>query len=340
MIYLICSSAIINFEKRELGFIYKIGYCGEDSKKARINTYLTENPTMKVLYLIPGGTEQDERNLHHHFRKFKVSYGREWFSEAPEILEFFQSHTTKESLEELQYVPPSRIVLQEKLDYKKEIDLYTRSIKSILFPKDPLKHSEIMKELSGVKPDNLRKYVEDNYPPEVLELHDELSSLPPLESVSPYLQEFNSYTTFVDRMKYLCRLKPSIDSDIFDKLLTRIPSEFENYITSLGISKIGGLGYQKSKIVSEFQKITGDFNLEDELSNIIYFTFEVGKKYSNIEIKDILSQIYSRIEYSKSPKATDLHNYYKVKPTKVLNKKIGKKENGLEILEKISGEGI
>ena len=91
MIYLICSSAIINFEKRELGFIYKIGYCGEDSKKARINIYLTENPTMQVLYLIPGGTEQDERNLHYHFRNFKKPYGREWFTYSPEILNFFQS---------------------------------------------------------------------------------------------------------------------------------------------------------------------------------------------------------------------------------------------------------
>ena len=149
-----------------------------------------------------------------------------------------------------------------------------------------------------------------------------------------FVKEFNSYTTFVDRMKYLCRLKPSIDSDIFNKLLTRIPSEFENYITSLGISKIGGLDYQKSKIVNEFQKITGDFNLEDELSNIIHSTFEVGKKYSKSIIKQKLGDIYKNLGYSKTAKAVDLEKWFIIKSAKVLNKETGERDHGFEILEK------
>ena len=43
--------------------IIKIGYTGEKSKKSRFDLYLTENPTIKVLYLIPFGTTRDEKEL-------------------------------------------------------------------------------------------------------------------------------------------------------------------------------------------------------------------------------------------------------------------------------------
>ena len=100
MIYVILSAEIINKDPSNLGLILKIGYCRDDRAKIRTATYLTENPTIKTLYTIPEGTKQDEKNLHHHFRKY-LKYGNEWFSYEQEILDFFTTHTTKESLEEL-----------------------------------------------------------------------------------------------------------------------------------------------------------------------------------------------------------------------------------------------
>ena len=100
MIYLIRSAAVVDESIPRFEFILKIGYCRDDRKKVRTTAYLTENPTIKTLFTILGGTEQDEKNLHHHFRKYLV-YGNEWFSYNQEILDFFTTHTTKESLGEL-----------------------------------------------------------------------------------------------------------------------------------------------------------------------------------------------------------------------------------------------
>jgi len=99
MIYVMRSSAF----KPEGGHetIIKIGYTGEKSKKSRFDLYLTENPTIKVLYLIPFGTTRDEKNLHRYFKQYLL-YGNEWFKDVPEIIEFFDNHKTKESLKELE----------------------------------------------------------------------------------------------------------------------------------------------------------------------------------------------------------------------------------------------
>ena len=61
MIYVILSAEIINKDPSNLGLILKIGYCRDDREKVRTATYLTENPTIKTLFTIPGGTEQDEK---------------------------------------------------------------------------------------------------------------------------------------------------------------------------------------------------------------------------------------------------------------------------------------
>lgn len=81
MIYLIRSAAFkdkSNPKCMEYEPILKIGYTKDDGKKSRFDIYITENPTCQVLYLIPEGDEQDEKNLHYHFRKYK-KYGRNGF---------------------------------------------------------------------------------------------------------------------------------------------------------------------------------------------------------------------------------------------------------------------
>ena len=108
MIYLIKSAAYKNNTDNEYETILKIGYTKDDGKKSRFDCYITENPTCKILYLIPNGTEQDEKNLHNHFKDY-LRYGNEWFSYEQEIIDFFETHTTKESLEELDtYISKNR----------------------------------------------------------------------------------------------------------------------------------------------------------------------------------------------------------------------------------------
>ena len=91
MIYLILSSAFVDNNDLSKGYIplLKIGYTGEESRKSRFDTYITENPTVKILYLIENGDINDEANLHNHFKQYKTKYGREWFEYKEEILDFF-----------------------------------------------------------------------------------------------------------------------------------------------------------------------------------------------------------------------------------------------------------
>ena len=103
MIYLIRSAALKDkddLECTEFEIILKIGYTKDNGRKSRFNCYITENPTCQVLYLIPGGTEQDEKGLHYLFKDY-LKHGQEWFSYEQEILDFFKTHTTKESLNNL-----------------------------------------------------------------------------------------------------------------------------------------------------------------------------------------------------------------------------------------------
>lgn len=96
MIYLI-KSASWNSKESKFEFILKIGYTGDESAKNRFSSYNNHNPTIEILFKIPDATEQQEMALHEYFKKFRV-YNREWYEYNEEIIEFFKTHTTTESL--------------------------------------------------------------------------------------------------------------------------------------------------------------------------------------------------------------------------------------------------
>ncbi len=79
MIYLIKSAAYTE-DKTGYTDLLKIGYTGEKSKKARFSLYLTENPTVQVLYQIKDGDTENERDLHYHFKHLRTKYGKSGLS--------------------------------------------------------------------------------------------------------------------------------------------------------------------------------------------------------------------------------------------------------------------
>lgn len=97
MVYLI-KSASWNSEANKFEFILKIGYTKDQSAKKRFTSYGNHNPTIEILFKIPNATERHEGALHEYFRKFRI-YNREWYEYKEEIIEFFKTHTTVESLD-------------------------------------------------------------------------------------------------------------------------------------------------------------------------------------------------------------------------------------------------
>jgi hypothetical protein len=61
----------------------------------------------------------------------------------------------------------------------------------------------------------------------------------------------------------------------------------------------------------------------------IYTIFEIGKRYTKADIKQTLKELYTKYNYQKTAKASDLEDYFKVKSILTPDKK-----NGFEILGK------
>ena len=295
MIYLIKSAALKNKDDLEctaLELILKIGYTKDDGKKSRFECYITENPTCQILYLIPGGTENDERNLHYHFRKYKKDYGQEWFSYEEEILDFFKTHTTKESLGELK----THKTWKQKAQLSKERDelLPTLSKKYISKVLSSLeissdKYLETIDDLTN----KLYEFLEDNidlngidnyfktfYPNIDFSIEILLSS-----KVCSEINIIENLSEFTSKMKYIYSL--NIDSNTMKLILENISDlSLTKYYYSILPSRAGTLGYQRGNLEREYNNIKS-LNSNSIISSIID-AFPVNSRFSKAYIKETL----------------------------------------------------
>ena len=314
MIYVILSAEIINKDPSNLGLILKIGYCKDDRAKVRTATYLTENPTIKTLYTIPEGTEQDEKNLHHHFRKY-LKYGNEWFSYEQEILDFFTTHTTKESLEELDlHLSQNKLIKLQKERNAKFLENKQKYINPILHSLGDIeileyikKQEELVEVLDNLflTSSDIDSYFRSNYPgidfntPEIIS-----------ENTQKILQEFEEQQYFTGKMKYLYLL--NMDEDVAKQVLDNIyDTSYSKYYWTISAGRAGSLNYQSGKLEEEYQAITNPEDtsiLDTKLKNKIISTFSLNARYSKSSIKARLERIYTNLKYDKTPKANDLEH--------------------------------
>jgi hypothetical protein len=138
MIYLIRSSAYD--ETNDIfSFILKIGYTKDGvAAQKRFENYNGHNPTCKVLFKIPNGTRRQEGALHEYFKEFRI-YNREWYEYREEIVEFFKTHTTAESLDSS--------FSEYKFKYERKSDTFIKVNKFKNFLKE-LEDSELKSALS------------------------------------------------------------------------------------------------------------------------------------------------------------------------------------------------
>ena len=343
MIYVIKSAAILDKNTSSLGFILKIGYCRDDREKVRTATYMTENPTIMILYTIPGGTEQDEKNLHHHFRKY-LKYGNEWFSYEQEILDFFTTHTTKESLEELDlHLSQSKLIKLQKEKNAKFLENKQKYINPILHSLEEVnileyikKQEELVEVLDNLflTSSDIDSYFKTNYPDINFDIPEKLS-----KKVRKILQEFENQKFFTGKMKYLYSLH--MDEDIAKQVLDNIyDTHYAKYYWTIPANRAGSLSYQKGELEKEYQAIISGEKLsleEEKAKEKILQTFLVDNKYSKPDIKEMLRKIYEDCGYDKAPKASDLEQYFEIKLCKATTLSTGKQDNGFKII-KIKGD--
>ena len=343
MIYVILSAEIIKRDPSNLGLILKIGYCKDDRAKVRTATYLTENPTIKTLFTIPGGTEQDEKNLHHHFRKY-LKYGNEWFSYNQEILDFFTTHTTKESLEELDlHLSQNKLIKLQKERNTKFLENKQKYINPILHSLGDIEILEYVKkqeELVGIlnnlflTSSDIDSYFKSNYPYIDFNTPEKLS-----KKVKKILLEIDNLKQFSDKMRFLYSLH--MDEEIAKQVLDNIyDTRFAKYYWTISASRAGTLHYRSGELEKEYQSILHPEDtsiIDGKVKDEILKTFSISERYTKSYLKSKLGEIYTTLSYNKTPKANDLGEYFELQPCQITNKETGKKDHGFKIV-KIKGD--
>lgn len=281
MIYLI-RSASWNEEANSFEFILKIGYTKDSSAKNRFTSYSNHNPTSKVLYKIPNATRRQEGSVHKYFEEFR-KYGNEWYEYREEIIEFFKTHTTIESLNFL----PEYKFRQERVSEKTD------------------KINKFYKFVNSLKTSKLKSLLLN------------------------YLNLKRAY----DKLIFLYKL--SKNGQLSEEILEKLPDKnFKEYFTILGADRIKALAYNTSLLNKELSILTFDDTI---LLERIYNIFIPGNRYSLVDIKQVLLNIYQDVGYKKTPVATDLQEWFNIKSVQI-NTKISKgkykRDQGFEILSR------
>lgn len=331
MIYLIR----VKYEKITL---LKIGYTGDSKKDTRYVSYKLHNPLMEILYEIPEGTEEDEKYLHTYFSEFKYSdYGNEWFISNDSILEYFSTHKTKDSLQDLR---DTGLVLKIKslTQFKKLVESIINRVLNLKIDSGDITLEQSLNQVESMtncilynhrirSESRLWSFIENIFGYNKADIFPDLG-----DRVSEFLRDFDKLSFFTEKMKFLC--ESNLTSEELSSVLETIFIEYKNYYITLGPDKIKSLSYQRSKLKIEYEKKKNNQLGDSDLVNLVYSIFIVGNKYTKPYIKQTFSSIYNKLGIQTTPKAVDIEKYFEVRLVDVIDE-TGKRTKGFKLLEKI-----
>jgi len=155
------------------------------------------------------------------------------------------------------------------------------------------------------------------------------------KEVDDAIKTFEELPQFPDKLRFACEdCLSNLSEAQFSRFVDLLPTDFQNYIRVLGTSRCWNLGYRKGNIEGEYNSIIGNQELKPDLSEEINRVFSVGQRISKANIKETLRSIYTGLGYSKTPKATDLEEYFELRSCQITNSETGKIDNGFEIIKK------
>jgi hypothetical protein len=151
--------------------------------------------------------------------------------------------------------------------------------------------------------------------------------------IQKILEEFNSINGFNNKMKYLYSLH--MDEDIAKCVLNNIyDTNYAKYYWTIPANRAGTLAYIQKNLEKEFENINREKsdNVENRVKEKVIQTFQINLKYTKSDIKETLRSIYESLNYNKTPKASDLENYFELKDCKLTNSS-GKQDHGFKIIK-------
>lgn len=149
--------------------------------------------------------------------------------------------------------------------------------------------------------------------------------------VQEFFKHWNSMNkVYVDRIKYMCEFLlqfPEYTECILKNL--KETDKIRQHYIALGPKRIIELNYNITRINQEMGIVMFD---RTSLDKEIYSTFKVGERYSKKNLKTVLGNIYSDLNYKATPKANDIGNWFEIKQIQFSNKETGKRDMGFELI--------
>ncbi len=307
--------------------ILKVGYTDDVNK--RMGQYFTTNPGFDILGIREGDEIlEDMLQIYLTYLGYQRRVGgrlNEWFEDRPEIQQIF--HISRDKLENLLWRNREKVfnLISRRTTHlniyeylrEKNLDSYS----GVNYKLD--ENSNII----PIKYNKLDLYYQTSIINKNLNIEFEPTGIDDLDN---FIEEFYSTGNFSKKMRAYCGFvdKYKEDTYIMRIIDIKIPDpKFRSYYNLLGTEGCRANSFQESIIKS----ILMDNVNKDILSIEIYNTFKPGTRMLKKDIKQMLGDIYNKINISTSPKAIDLGKWFEINNTKITNKE-GKRESAFEIL--------
>ena len=294
------------------GVLLKIGFT--DNLSSRLESYVTHTPDYELLKTREGDLIL-EKYLLNYFKDF--NYRGEWFRFDQKIVDEFDivqlDRTVLIKKQQKRFSPDlskdieKEFMTNHKIDISKNTEM--RRIYLAYRHKFPLiDKSEI-----------------SNYVNSFLDYFNSIS-----ENLLNFYSNFWKNSSYVDRLKFLCENGNTLslsDLETFFSLLRR--DSYRDFYLGLGPEKCKALAYNFTFMKKEYSL---KFFNTDRVREEILSQFKVGDRMTSVNIKSQLGIIYRGLSYEKTPKATDLEEYFETKSIK-LKDNTGKWVHGIELLK-------
>ena len=123
-----------------------------------------------------------------------------------------------------------------------------------------------------------------------------------------FQEEFKKCRNQKEQLRFLCTQE--ISDAAKSSILDLVPEYMRKFYLMIGPERCRALGYDYSKLKDECNMMTFDTSL---LRDRIYEEFFVDDIILKSELKQRIARIYEDLEYKRSPKATDIEDWFVVK---------------------------
>ena len=141
--------------------------------------------------------------------------------------------------------------------------------------------------------------------------------------VKRILEILSEMTVAKDKLRFIC------ETEMTEQTREIIESQLDEKMRSwlsLGRERLKELGYGVTQINAEFEKV----NTPKNLSNEVWAEFNEGERLTTSEIKTRLKDIYARLNYNKTVRASDIEEWFEISSCRVGTKRI----RGFELSKK------